>query len=110
MSTSILGIFIAGLVFLTFGQSILRVVLTSQIVGNALERKGEVLGAMTSVMSLAMIIGPLIGGALFVSHISWPFIICGILSLISLIILYYNRKLLNKFVEKMEVPNDQTII
>jgi len=110
MSTSILGIFIAGLIFVTFGQSILRVVLTSQVVGNALERKGEVLGAMASVMSLSMIIGPIIGGALFVSHITWPYIISGLLSIGSLIVLYYNRKKLNKFEEKVEAPNDQTII
>ena len=110
MNTSLLGIFIAGLIFVTFGQSILRVVLTSQVVGNALERKGEVLGAMASVMSLSMIVGPIIGGALFVSHISWPYIICGLLSLVSLIILYYTRKGLSKFETEVEVPNDQTII
>jgi MFS family permease len=110
MASSILGVFIMGIIGLTFGQSILRVVLTSQIVGNALERRGEVLGAMTSVMSLAMILGPLIAGALFVSHETWPFLISGILSVISLIILYYNRKRLQKFTTKMEPTNDQTII
>jgi len=110
LSTSILGIFIIGLIGTTFGQSILRVVLTSQIVGNSLERKGETLGAMTAVMSLAMIIGPLVAGALFVSHVKWPFIISGILSLISLIILYYNRKRMNKFDLQAEAQNDQTII
>jgi MFS family permease len=110
MSSSILGIFILGIIGLTFGQSILRVVLTSQIVGNALERKGEVLGAMASVMSLAMIIGPIIAGALFVSHVTWPFITSGILSLISLMILYCNRKKLCKFVPETDAPNDSTII
>ncbi len=110
MSSSLLGIFIIGVIGLTFGQSILRVVLTSQMVGNALERKGEVLGAMTSVMSLAMIIGPIIGGALFVSHPTWPFLASGIITLISLAILYINRKRLSRFIQKTEPINDQTII
>jgi len=110
LSTSILGVFIAGLIGLTFGQSILRVVLTSQVVGNSLDRKGEVLGAMASMMSLAMIVGPLLAGALFVTHVKWPFIISSILSLVALFILYYNRRVLNKFAPEVETLNDQTII
>jgi multidrug resistance protein len=110
MSTSILGIFIAGIIGITFGQSILRVLLTSQIVGNSLDRKGEVLGAMTSVMFLAMIIGPVIAGALFVTHVKWPFLISSALSVICLIILYENRRRLNKFAPEAGTTNDQTII
>lgn len=110
LSTSILGIFIAGLIGLTFGQSILRVLLTSNIVGNNLDRKGEVLGAMASMMSLAMIIGPLMAGALFVTHDKWPFIISSILSFVAFIILYYNRKAQNNFAPELETLNDQTII
>jgi len=110
LSSSILGIFIIGLVGITFGQSILRVVLTSQIVGNGLERKGEIFGAMTSIMSLSMIIGPFLAGALFVSHPKLPFIISGSLSLISLAILYVNRKKMSKFDVKAEPQTDQTIL
>ena len=110
MSTSFLGAFIGGLIGVTFGQSILRVVLTSQIVGNAHERRGEVLGSMASAMSLAMILGPLSAGALFVAHEKWPFLISAALSLISLIILVCNRKALKKAIPVIVVPNDQTII
>ena len=110
MSTSLLGIFIAGLIFITFGQSVLRVVLTSQIAGNSHERRGEVLGAMTSAMSVAMIIGPLMGGALFVSHTKWPFLISGILSVISFFILVADRKSLKKVSPIIEPVNDQTIV
>jgi len=110
MSTSLLGIFIAGLIFITFGQSVLRVVLTSQIAGNSHERRGEVLGAMTSVMSVAMIIGPLMGGALFVSHTKWPFLISGMLSVISFFILVADRKSLKKVSPIIEPVNDQTIV
>lgn len=110
MSSSALGIFIAGLIGLTFSQSILRVVLTSQIVGNSLERKGEVFGAMTSTMSLAMIVGPLLAGAFFVYQSKLPFIFSGVFSLVSLLILYFNRNRINKFNTKAEIQNDQTII
>ena len=110
LSSSILGIFIIGLIGLAFSQSILRVVLTSQIVGNSIEKRGEIFGAITSIMSLSMIVGPFIAGALFVSHSKLPFILSGIFSLISLVILYINRNIMNKFETKVEVQNDQTII
>jgi len=110
MSSSILGIFIFGVINLVFGQSILRVVLTSQIVANSHNRKGEVLGAMNSVMSLAMIVGSIFAGALFTTHIKGPFITAFILGIISFIVLYYNRKKLNKFVQDIDVPNDQSLI
>jgi len=110
LSSSVLSIFIVGLIGMTFGQSILRVVLTSQIVANSLDKKGEVLGAMTSVMSLSMIVGPLFAGALFVSHVTWPYLISGGLAFVALAILYINRKRMSKYDNDIEVPNDQTII
>jgi len=110
MSTSLLGMLIAGLVCLTFSQSILRVVITSQLVALANDRRGELLGAMMSVMSLAMIVGPLIAGALFVSHEKWPFLISAGLGLVALIILYCNRRRLNKFAAQTVVQNDQTAL
>ena len=110
LSSSILGIFIVGLIGLSFSQSILRVVLTSQIVGNSSEKRGEIFGAITSIMSLSMIIGPFLAGAIFVYHSKLPFIFSGIFSLISLIILYIYRNKMDKFDTKAEVQNDQTII
>lgn len=110
MSSSVLGIFITGMVGLVFGQSILRVVITSQVVGGSQGRKGEILGAMASVMSLSMIIGPLVAGTLFVSHVKWPFIISGVLGVVALAILYYNRRQLKDFDQKVTAQNDQTII
>ena len=110
MCSSALSIFIVGMVGLIFSKSILRVVFTSQIVGNSQERKGEVLGALTSVMSLSMIIGPLVAGALFVSHVKWPFVLSSVLGVVAFAILYYNRIKLRKFDQKVTAPNDQTII
>lgn len=110
LSTSILGIFIVGLIGLSFSQSILRVVLTSQIVGSGNEKRGEIFGAITAVMSLSMIVGPFLAGALFVSHSKLPFILSGVFSLISFVILYCNRKKMDKFDAEVEAQNDQTII
>lgn len=111
MTTSLLGILITGLVLLTFSQSILRVVLTSQLVAlGPHDRRGELLGAMTSVMSLAMIVGPLIAGALFVSHEKWPYLIAAGLALLGLLILFFKRKQLNKFTAETVVQSDQTAL
>jgi len=109
-ASSSLSIFILGLLGITFAQSVLRVVFTSQIAGQSGNRKGEVLGALTSVMSLAMIIGPLTAGALFVNHHTWPFIISGLLSLIAFAILYHQRSQLTKFDQSLQPFNDQSII
>ncbi|MFA6486625.1 MAG: MFS transporter [Candidatus Magasanikbacteria bacterium] len=109
MSSSYLGIFIAGMIGMVFSQSILRVVINSQVIGNAGERKGEVLGAMASIMSLAMIIGPLLGGALFVAHVSMPFILSSVLAAVSFVILY-NKSRLSKFDNQAPAPNDQSMI
>lgn len=110
LSFSSLWIFILGLIGITFGQSILRVVITSQIVGNSPEKRGEIFGATASIMSLAMIIGPFLAGTLFVSHEKLPFIFSGILALISLAILYFNKNRLSKFDTQAQPQNDQTII
>ncbi|MCX6800114.1 MAG: MFS transporter, partial [Candidatus Falkowbacteria bacterium] len=110
MSSSWLGIFTLGIIGTTFGQSILRIVLTSQIVGNSYDRKGQVLGAMNSAMSLAMIIGSLFAGALFLGHVKWPFLTAFMLGLASLATLYINGKRLSKFAKNIDVPNDETIL
>lgn len=110
MGTSVLGIFIAGLIGVTFGQSVLRVVLTSQIVGTAHERRGEVLGAMTSAMSLAMILAPMLAGALFVSHVRWPFLISAGLACVSWAILALTQRAQAKAVPLVEPASDQTLV
>jgi len=89
LTTLMLGLFILAL-----GQSVLRVVMTSQITkhGNPREQ-GMILGTLASVMSLSMIIGPLLAGALFAARINLPFWASAAFSALAfLIILGENRK------------------
>lgn len=76
MSTKTLLIFSVGILLMALGQSVLRVVMSSTISKRAGEfRRGEVLGVMNSLMSLAMVIGPLLAGGLFEKMHSAPFLL-----------------------------------
>jgi len=90
-------VFILGLLATTFGQSVLRVVLNSQIIAKADPKiKGEVLGITSSVTSLSMAVGPLLAGLLFGwSHVL-PFLIGAFLLTIAFVILYRDRRALNQ--------------
>ncbi len=92
MSVEILWVFIIGLILLTFSQSILRVVLSSQLVALRPTRRGEILGTMTSVMSVSMVIAPVCAGLLFERHPAGPFVTAAIISLIALMIIFYFRR------------------
>lgn len=64
-----LGMFINVLV-----QSVIHVVIPSRVSGIAGHaRRGEVLGIMSSIISVSMIVGPVAAGALFEVHRQWPF-------------------------------------
>lgn len=70
---------ILGIVFHVFSHSLLRVVMTSRVAGIAgPRRRGEVLGVMSSVLSLAMIGGPLLAGFLFEIKPFLPFGACSL--------------------------------
>lgn len=106
MSTPYLYIFIIGLIGLIFGQSVLRVVMSSQIVGASQQKQGQTLGIMSSIMSLAMIVGPTIGGSLFLVRANFPYIASGLVVFSAFVIVYCNRRKLNKFVSAEETnPN-----
>lgn len=92
ISSNVLWIFVGGLIILTISHSVLRIVMTSQIAGASGSRHGEVMGAMSSIMSVSMIIGPLVAGALFVNRISLPFLASGLLSAGAFLIIYISRK------------------
>jgi MFS family permease len=65
-----------GLIVITFGQSVLRVVMNSQIVSKAsADQRGEVLGVTTSLQSLAAGIAPLASGALFGWKMEAPYVL-----------------------------------
>lgn len=81
--------FIVGLIITAFGQSTMRVVMNSQIIGfSNKNEQGEMMGILASVMSLSMILGPLIGGTVYEIHPSLPFITAGIILLITFIFIH----------------------
>ncbi len=92
-------LFVIGIILTTFGQSVLRVVMTSQIVSKAEHKRGEVLGVMNSVMSLGMIIGPFLGGILIIYNIGAPFILSFVLCLIGFAVLFTTHKKSQKIIE-----------
>ncbi|MEI7810748.1 MAG: MFS transporter [bacterium] len=85
--------FLFGLIVTAFGQSLMRVVMTSQIIGfSNKNEQGENMGILASFMSLSMILGPLLGGAVYVIHPSLPFAIAGIILLITFLFIYKTYK------------------
>ena len=76
LDLKIFTLFVFGLFLTTVGQSTLRVVMSSGIASVAgAQKRGEVMGIMASIMSVSMIIGPLVAGALFVRNVQWPFLL-----------------------------------
>lgn len=89
MGVNYLLIIVIGSLLLSFSQSSLRVVLTSQVVKKALiNEQGMILGVMASVMSLSMIVGPIIAGILFTIKFNLPFFASAILSVAAFVIVY----------------------
>ena len=85
--------FISGLVITAFGQSLMRVIMTSQIIGfSKKEEQGENMGILASTMSLSMILGPLLGGFLYETHPSLPFVLSGVILLITFIFIFNTYK------------------
>ncbi len=77
----------AGLVLSTFGQGTLRPVLSSFIAGFNPEKKGEYLGIASSLTTLGMIIGSLIATASYALHPGLPFLVSGIIGLVSFVMM-----------------------
>lgn len=84
--------FLVGLIGVVLGQSVLRVVMNSQIAAQADPRqKGEALGIAASVASLSMVVGPFIAGYLFGYDRRAPFIFAALLLVVAFVILYKKR-------------------
>ena len=83
----ILPLFFVSVPLFATGQSVQRVVITSQVTGRADPlKKGEALGILTSLMAATMVAGPLVGGALFEIHDGYPFYLAGVLMIVSLLV------------------------
>jgi MFS family permease len=85
--------FLFGLVVTAFGQSTMRVVMNSQIIGfSAKNQQGEMMGILASLMSLSMIVGPILGGAVYEISEKLPFILAGIILFITFIFILKTYK------------------
>ncbi len=103
LSSSILFVVGIALLLTTFGQSILRVVMTSQVVGvSPKDQRGEALGIMSSITSLSMMVGPVLAGFMYESNNTIPFYFGALCLLVAFWFLYQKRKEL----EAMSLPED----
>lgn len=85
--------FLFGLIVTAFCQSVMRVIMTSQIIGfSNKNEQGEMMGILSSFMSLSMIIGPILGGFIYGIHQSLPFITAGIILSIIFIFVFKTYK------------------
>ena len=85
--------FLLGLIITAFGQSLMRVIMTSQIIGfSKKEEQGEDMGILASIMSLSMILGPLLGGFLYEMFPSLPFVLAGVILFITFIFILNTYK------------------
>ncbi|MFA6324805.1 MAG: MFS transporter [Candidatus Paceibacterota bacterium] len=81
--------FIFGLIVTAFCNSTLRVVMNSQIIGfSNKNEQGEMMGILSSLMSLSMILGPIVGGTVYEIHSSLPFVSAGIIIFITFIFIF----------------------
>jgi len=88
MAFPFLIMFILGMFFVSFGQSTLRVLITSEVTREAsLDERGKVIGILSGIGSVASIIGPLLAGALFGYEVFIPFAFSAIISIVAIIII-----------------------
>ncbi len=75
----------SALVLFSIGNSLLRPVLTSMLSQRASAKdQGQVLGTVSSLQSLGMVVGPLIGGAILQNgRLAWWAIVLALLSLLA---------------------------
>jgi multidrug resistance protein len=110
LSFNLFWLLLVGLLFTTFSQSLLRIVMTSQIVGSAHDQnRGEILGIVSSIASLGMIIGPLISGYLFEMHPNYPFFVSAFYCLVAFAIVFVSRKKIKQCELPDDVPCNTTI-
>ena len=85
-------IFFIGVAINGFTQTIVRAIISSRAAGLAgLQRRGEVMGIMASVMSLAMFVSPMISGYLYNINKAWPFYFGAICIFFAFIVIYFFR-------------------
>lgn len=82
------GIFLVGIFVMMLSQSVLRVSMSSLVSSVAKEdERGEALGVMASIMSLAMAVAPIAAGALFATYPKVPFVFAAMLLLVAFVVM-----------------------
>lgn len=90
LASNNLIIFFAGLLPMILGQSVLRVVISSRSAGIAgPSRRGEVMGIMSSIQSLAAIIGPLGAGIIYLYSKNLAFLLAAAILVIGFCVTKY---------------------
>lgn len=88
-----LTLFLIGLVFNSLAQSILRVVITSEVAGHTEQRsRGETIGILGAIMSAAMVVGPVISGAAYEMNLIYPYLIGAGYMLVAFLIAFPNME------------------
>lgn len=109
MGITYLWVFIIGILIIALAQSVLRAVMTSQIAKKGeVHEQGLILGILNSVMSLSMIAGPILAGALFGLKSNFPFLAASIFGLAAFIILVIDCRKNN--CEQSVLPEEELII
>jgi DHA1 family tetracycline resistance protein-like MFS transporter len=86
-------IFFIGLFITTVAQGVLRAVMNSITVGSAdPQRRGEIFGILTALSDIASIVGPLIAGFLFQTHLHLPFFVSASFCFIAFVIIFFGRR------------------
>jgi MFS transporter, DHA1 family, tetracycline resistance protein len=106
--SDILPLFYLALPLFATAQSVQRVVITSEVTGHVDPlMKGEALGILTSLMAASMVVGPIVGGALFEIHDGYPYFFGGVLMLISLFVTLRFQKSFQVHPSPVVVPATQ---
>lgn len=99
-------VFSVGFIIATFAHSILRVVMTSQVVGMSDQtRRGEVLGILSSVMSVSMTLAPIAAGSLYQYHHRVPFLFSALCMIIAFGLLFWRKRKLSRLSLPENVPS-----
>ncbi len=89
IATKSLWFFLLATLFLGTGQSVFRVVLTSEVAGTAdPQSKGEKLGMLSSLMSICMVLGPVFSGPLFEMNDVYPYYLAALYLVAGLALTY----------------------
>lgn len=87
--TKVFWALVIAALLISTGQSVIRVVLTSQVAGASdPTTKGETLGILASLVSVSMVIGPIVSGPLFEISDILPYILAAAYVLIALVTAY----------------------